>query len=50
MNDDSQESQQPLRHAHSHLLRGAAAPPLRLAGADDEASVTTESHIVRGID
>ncbi|MEW1566142.1 hypothetical protein AB0454_24520 [Streptomyces sp. NPDC093509] len=61
MNDDWQELDQPLRHAHTHSyvgtaqagappLRLAGAPPLRLAGADDEAAVSAEPHIVRGID
>ncbi|MET7389870.1 hypothetical protein ACFYPT_35805 [Streptomyces sp. NPDC005529] len=54
MNDDWQELDQPLRHAHAHSYVGgtaqAGAPPLRLAGADDEAAISAEPHIVRGID
>ncbi|MFI6055117.1 hypothetical protein ACIBCO_34145 [Streptomyces violascens] len=51
MNDHSQELNQPLRGAICIGLTGRFdAPPLRLAGADDDASVAAEPHIVRGID
>lgn len=54
MNDDAQEHKRPLRHAHSPhrvgLMAHVGAPPLRLAGADDDAAVAAEPHIVRGID
>lgn len=54
MNDDWHELDRPLRHAHTPRYVGGAgqigAPPLRLAGADDDAAVSAEPHIVRGID
>ncbi|MFI6475172.1 hypothetical protein ACIBL5_33505 [Streptomyces sp. NPDC050516] len=51
MNDHSYELDQPLRKAgRTGLTERADTPPLRLAGADDDASVTAEPHIVRGID
>ncbi|WP_159047875.1 hypothetical protein [Streptomyces sp. WM6378] len=51
MNDHSHELNQLLGHAgRTGLTAWADAPPLRLAGADDDASVAAEPHIVRGID
>ncbi|WP_181383577.1 hypothetical protein [Streptomyces sp. NWU339] len=54
MNDDSRERDRPLRYAHTPSCVGltacAGAPPLRLAGADDDAAVAAEPHVVRGID
>ncbi|MDN0197959.1 hypothetical protein [Streptomyces sp. S.PNR 29] len=42
MNDESQD--------HGRPLYPWPAPPLRLAGVDDDAAVLDEPHIVRGID
>lgn len=54
MNDDAQELNQLLRHAPTSSYVGlttrAGAPPLRLAGSDDDVVVTADPHIVRGID
>ena len=44
MNDDIQDYSRPFHHIPPH------APPLRLAGADDDAAAVDEPHIVRGID
>ncbi|WP_263972727.1 hypothetical protein [Streptomyces aureocirculatus] len=44
MHDDPQEYSRVFHHIPP------TAPPLRLAGADDEAAVAAEPHIVRGID
>ena len=35
-------------HQNDNTLRAATAPPLRLAGVDDD--TLTEPHLVRGID
>ncbi|MGW7276282.1 hypothetical protein ACWGH5_37995 [Streptomyces sp. NPDC054864] len=54
MNDDAQELNQQLRHAPTSsyvgLMARAGAPPLWLAGSDDDVVVTADPHIVRGID
>ncbi|MCQ4208846.1 hypothetical protein [Streptomyces longispororuber] len=51
MNDDAQRSDKTPGHPHGGGRPArAGAPPLRLAGADDDAAVTAEPHIVRGID
>ncbi|MFG2312758.1 hypothetical protein ACGFS9_29420 [Streptomyces sp. NPDC048566] len=54
MNDDCAETDRPARHNHGPgHLRGAAqavAPPLQLAGADDDAATARDTHIIRGID
>ena len=51
MNEHTRKLSQPLREAdHTGLTGRGDAPPLRLAGADDDASVTADPHIVRGID
>lgn len=62
--NDSQELTQPIRHVHFHAYGhtyararaygcfpvSAGAPPLQLPGADDDAAVAADPHIVRGID
>ncbi|MEV0323653.1 hypothetical protein ACIBKX_39660 [Streptomyces sp. NPDC050658] len=44
MNDEPADYSRPFRPISPY------APPLRLAGADDDAAVADEPHIVRGID
>jgi hypothetical protein len=60
--NDAQELTQPIRHIHTYghayararaygcVPVSAGAPPLRLPGADDDAAVAADPHIVRGID
>ncbi|MCX4554399.1 hypothetical protein OG204_35700 (plasmid) [Streptomyces sp. NBC_01387] len=66
MNDDPQNLTQPIRHIHAYAhtysptyahvrahgrpSASVGAPPLRLPGADDDAAVAADPHIVRGID